>query len=157
MMEPTTLEGLLATPGIELISAGFRLVVPDSWIVSGENRLSYASAIRLAECCREYHWKRDLEKLAPNLDSIVVRCDAKFTNPVILGSHIELLDAVTRVGKRSYECVVTIRPAGGRVFPQYARVELTNVFYDPVSRRSVDPPSNIVDVLRSLLAEEETP
>lgn len=154
MMEPTTLAGLIATPSVEMTPKGIRVDVLDSWIVPGENRLSYASAIRLAECCREYHWRRDLAVLAPSLDSIVVRCDANFTNPVIVGTRIQLLYAVTRINGRSYECTITIGPAGCAGSTCLARVVLTNVFYDADSQEAIDPPPRVVEALQSLSAED---
>lgn len=157
MMEPTTLDGLLATPGATVFPEGIRVVVSDSWIVSGEDRLSYASVIRLAECCREHHWKQDLASLAAKLDSVVGRCDASFMKPVIAGSRIELCYAVTRVGERSYECTITIGPVGRYGAIPQARIVLTNVFYDPYSRGAIAPPRYVMEVLRSLLTKEARP
>lgn len=156
MMDPATLDSLLLLLDVDILPNGLRLVVPHSWIVADEDRLSYSSAIRLAECCREHHWKQDLASIADKLDSVVVQCNASFASPVITGSHIEVRYAITRVGSRSYDCTICICPVGSEVSTSHVQVVLTNVFYDPVSRGAIDPPPRVVAALLRLLNVEAT-
>lgn len=151
MMEPTTLDALLATSGAWLLPRGLKLTVSPAWVVPGEDRLSYASLIRLCECCREYHWRRDVIIHEPRLDSIVVQCTANFKSPILVGSNIEVRYAVTRVGDHSYDCTVAIAPLDvGRGAP-HALIVLTSAFYDSTKRRAVQPPPVVADALRAMI------
>ncbi|HKT40506.1 MAG TPA: hypothetical protein VJR48_19190, partial [Ktedonobacterales bacterium] len=60
MMQPTTLEGLLAEGGVRCFAGGLEVEVQRAWIVAGEDRLAYTAIVRLVECCREWHWQSDI-------------------------------------------------------------------------------------------------
>lgn len=150
-MDPITLEQLISTEVVEMLPDGLRVAIASSWIVPGEDRLSYTSAIRLAECCREHHWRTDFARLAPRLDSIVSRCIAAFRKPMLVDSHLEVRYAVTRVGRRSYDCTVAFLGLDEDVAERRGDVVLTSVFYDPERRCAIDPPSQIKEVLLGLL------
>src|SRR5262249_47190282 len=128
MMDPTTLEGLLAHAEARTTPHGLSVVIPPAWVVATESRLSYATLIRLAECCREHHWRRDIVPRAPHLDSIVVRCEAEFRSPVVVGAHLMIDYQVVRVGARSYDCSFAFRSASSS--EPHGRVRITSVFYD---------------------------
>lgn len=156
MMEPATLQALLAIPSTEIMPDGLRVTIHREWIIPNEDRLSYASAIRLAECCRELHWKRDIRELAPTLDSIVVRCAADFMHPIITGSRIQIRNAITRIGRSCYDCTIEMISVGSTEHILYSVITLTNVFYSHDIRESIKPPTCVVEALGNMLQIEKS-
>lgn len=151
-MEPATLRELICgNDEIHLTPKGIRLLIHRAWVVPSEDRLSYASAIRLAECCREHHWNQDIAILAPHIDSVVTRCEAIFRTPLVVGTQIEITYAITRVGCRSYDCQFSFHISGQTDNPPLAVVTLTNVFYVPETQAAKEPPYEVHATLIRLL------
>ncbi len=149
-MGPTTLDGLRALCSVIMHEEGLELVVPGAWVVQGEKRLSYVTIARLAECCREYHWLKDIAPLDSHADSVVVECRGSFLKPVPPETSIGVYYRVVRVGGRSYDLLVELVDARGQG-NLYARVTTTNVFFDADRTASALPAPSILRRLRALM------
>lgn len=155
MMQPTTLEGLLAEGGVRCFAGGLDVEVRRAWIVAGEDRLAYTAIVRLVECCREWHWQSDILPHAGDapLDSITKSFAAEFTHPIALGSLLRITHQVIDVRPHSYR----LRFALTTLHPEQlcATLEMVSVFYDPVREAVAEPPSEVVAYLRSCIPPTE--
>lgn len=150
-MEPTSLLHFLRDGSLAVTADGLAATVSQTWVIEGEDRLSYIGILRLVECCREHHWHRDILPLcrAP-IDSILVKCEAAFRRPILVGAQVSLKYTVISVGTKSYdlEFNVTLSDAGG----DCATVKMRCVFLNPASRQSCQPPSEVANHLRAQIA-----
>jgi acyl-CoA thioesterase FadM len=153
-MQPTTLVALEATGRLVYGRAHITVSVLPSWVVEGEDRLSYTTLVRLVECCREYHWRCDIASLvgAQPLDSICRSLTANFERPVLIGSVIEIFYSVVAVSKRSYELRFDVRTAAQGV--RCATVNISSVFYDANAKAATAPPREVLERLRQLQSAE---
>lgn len=152
MMQPTTLEGLLAEGGVRCFASGLEVEVRRAWIVAGEDRLAYTAIVRLVECCREWHWQSDILPHAGGapLDSITKSFTAEFTHPIAVGSLLRITHRVIDARPRSYRLrfeLTTLQPE-----QPCATLEMVSVFYDPAREAVAEPPAEVVAYLRSHLA-----
>jgi acyl-CoA thioesterase FadM len=152
MMQPTTLEGLLAEGGVRCFAGGLEVEVRRAWIVAGEDRLAYTAIVRLVECCREWHWRSDVLPHAGGapLDSITKSLAAEFTHPIALGSLLRITHQVIEARPHSYRLLfelTTLQPE-----QLCATLEMVSVFYDPAREAVAEPPSAVVDYLRDCLS-----
>ena len=149
MMQPTTLEGLLAEGGVRCFAGGLDVAVRRACIVAGEDRLAYTAIVRLVECCREWHWQSDILPHAGGapLDSITKSFAAEFSHPIALGSLLRITHQVIDARPRSYRLrfeLTTLQPE-----QHCATLEMVSVFYDPAREAVAEPPPAVVAYLRS--------
>lgn len=156
MMQPTTLEGLLAEGGVRCFAGGLEVEVRRAWIVAGEDRLAYTAIVRLVECCREWHWQSDIlpHTGGAPLDSITKSFTAEFTHPIALGSLLRITHQVIAVAPRSYQ--LRFQLATQRPEQQCAMLEMVSVFYDPARAAVAEPPPGVVDYLRACVAPNQS-
>lgn len=144
-MQPTTLENFVAEHKISLLPNGLRFEVDRRWIVPGEDRVSYTTLVRLAECCREHHWKKDVTSLAPNLDSILCTLKCRFIMPISPGVVLSICYHVSKVWDDRYLLALDIDSN-----VRHAKIDMTCVFYDPIIRGPLKPPDSVIVALRDL-------
>lgn len=152
MMQPTTLDGLLAEGGVRCFAGGLEVEVRRAWIVAGEDRLAYTAIVRLVECCREWHWQSDILPHAGGapLDSITKSFTGEFTHPIALGSLLRITHQVIDARPRSYRLrfeLTTLQPE-----QLCATLEMVSVFYDPAREAVAEPPPAVAAYLRSLIS-----
>src|SRR5690348_15053598 len=155
MMQPTTLEGLLAEGGVRRFAGGLEVEVRRAWIVAGEDRLAYTAIVRLVECCREWHWQSDILPHAGGapLDSITKSFAGVFDHPIAVGSLLQITYQVIDARARSYQLrfqLTTLHPD-----QQCASLEMVSVFYDPALEAVAEPPSEVADYLRARVAFDQ--
>lgn len=147
-MDTTSLTRLQEAGCVLCRADGLSVTVDPAWVVAGEDRLSYTTLVRLIECCREHHWAMDiLPHIGDSqLDSICRSVCADFRSPIGTGTVIDITYRVSNVSERSYSLEFSVRtPPGGALC---AELSLVSVFYDPLTRRSVQPPMTVLDHLR---------
>lgn len=149
MMQPTTLEGLLAEGDVRCFAGGLEVEVRRAWIIAGEDRLAYTAIVRLVECCREWHWQSDILPHAGGapLDSITKSFTGEFTHPIAVGSLLRITHQVIDARPRSYR----LRFALATLQPEQlcATLEMVSVFYDPAREAVAEPPPAVAAYLRS--------
>lgn len=148
VMEPTSLDSLLQTGKVKLVARGLEITVSWDWIIFGENRLSYTTLTRLVECCREYHWKIDMEPVDKKLDSTVKVFSAQFDLPVYADSVVYIIYKVGKIGAKSYELLFEIIDKNTTEI--CANFKLLSVFIDPLIYSSITPSIEIKQVLSNL-------
>jgi acyl-CoA thioesterase FadM len=132
---------------------GPRLLVriPTDWPADGEKRIGYVGILRLVECTRELHWRRDVAPYADLdwLDSITKSVTADFARPVMADTQIACEYVVTWLRPRSYGLRVSIVNDEGGTLSQ---VDLVSVWVDPGMLRPVAPNERVTEALRRLTA-----
>lgn len=151
-MDPTTLDDLVREGGVILNPDGLVVTINPSWIIDGENRVSYTTLIRLVECCREHHWSTDiLSRLqGTQLDSITKTITGEFIRPIVSGSTLSITYQVTEVREKGYSLEFTVRNLPERI--SCARINLACVFYDAASNKAIAPPIHISQYLANSLS-----
>jgi acyl-CoA thioesterase FadM len=146
-MNPTTLKALLIDTDVRPTAEGLHGVARPTWIVEGEDRLSYTTLVRLVECCREHHWNTDILPCpgAQTLDSITKSLAAEFLHPVRVGSVFTIIYRIIEVRTRSYSLRFDIIAQPDVLC---ARFDVVCVFYDPAVGQPVAPPPAIRQHLR---------
>ncbi len=149
-MDPTNLFRLMETGCIVCRPDGLSVRIHPSWIVEGEDRLSYASLIRLIEGCREYHWNIDILPKANDttVDSILKSITGNFSNPISAMRLITITYSVTDVRSKSYTLRFTVRDGEDQTL--YAEFDLVSVFYDPITCKSEAPPKAVLNHISRL-------
>jgi len=149
-LDTTSLEKLKQTEEIAFMNDGIIVAVKDSWIVKGEDRLSYTTLIRLIECCREYHWQNDIVPVALGnaLDSICKSITCNFISPITVGSRVFIKYQITNVREKSYALKFELFQTGSNKL--CAECILVSVFYDSVSKKSTLPSDAIIDKLTDM-------
>jgi acyl-CoA thioesterase FadM len=153
-MEPITLDQLARSGCVIYNEDGITVAVPSSWIVAGEDRLSYTTMVRLVECCREYHWEKDVIAKAVgvgSLDSICKSLACEFFKPVLVNSVVSISYRVTGVRQKGYSLRFGIRDTGDRSL--CAAFDIILVFYDSATHKAVAPPSLVLDYLRTAVSK----
>lgn len=148
-MEPISFDRLIKTSCVKCNQDGLTVNVPPSWIVDGEDRLSYSSLVRLIECCREYHWQKDiLSKINKNdihLDSICKSLSGDFINPIFVGSKVFISYSINEVRRKGYSLKFEVRNATNSILS--AEFILVSIFYNPINHESIQPPDSVSDYL----------
>ncbi len=142
-MDTTSLSQLRAETAVTILPDGLVVVAAPSWVIPGEDRLSYTTIIRLVECCREHHWNQDVLSYAGNhnIDSITKSVTCEFTKPIDVGASISIVYRIMDIRTRGYSLQFTISYAhSGEIA---ALVDMVCVFFDP-SRREVQAPPDSV-------------
>lgn len=154
-METTSLVNLLKEEGVTQTPNGLILTIHPSWIVEGEDRLSYTTLIRLIECCREYHWQNDItSKCGETLvDSTCKTLTANFIKAIPVESRISINYYVIEVRRKGYLLKFTVTNAEDQTL--YAELEIVSIFYDPVKRTSIVPPYTLFEYLSGLTTIKE--
>ena len=152
-MEITSLSRLIKEGGVTCNPEGLIVTIHPSWVVEGEDRLSYTTLIRLIECCREHHWQIDVLPRAggTSVDSICKSLTAKFTNAIPVGSVLSITYRVTGVRQKGYSLRFEVRDTKDQKV--CAEFDLVSVFYDPVARKPTAPPASVFDHLSSLCSQ----
>lgn len=131
---------------------GPRLLVriPTDWPADGEKRIGYVSILRLVECARELHWRRDVAPHADiaRLDPITKSATADFARPIMADAQVTCEYAVTWLRPRSYGLRVNIADEDGGTL---ARVDLASVWVDPGSLRPVVPDQCVTEAMSRLM------
>lgn len=146
-MEMTTLDWLLGQGGVDLLDDGLAFTVHPSWIVPGEDRLSYTTLIRLVECCREHHWIKDVLPKAEGIivDSTIKSIAGEFTRSILVGSAALMKYEIADVRSKGYSLrfQVYIRDS----FEVVARFCLVSIFIDDSQHQAVFPPPDVLEYL----------
>jgi len=153
-MEPTSLNMLMQTGCVVADLNGLTITIPPSWIIEGEDRLSYTTLVRLIECCREYHWQTDiLPKINSNisLDSICKSIYGEFISPILVDSVISITYLITDIRRKGYSLRFEVRNTENQTL--CAKFDLVSIFYDPVTRKSIVPPPSVFDFLSARCAQ----
>jgi acyl-CoA thioesterase FadM len=155
-MELTTLKHLLKTGHATCDQSGLTVTIPPSWVVSGEDRLSYTTLVRLIECCREYHWQKDiLSRTNTNnvrLDSICKSLTCDFISPILIGSTISISYSINEVRRKGYSMRFEVRDnSDGRLCATFEQI---SVFYEPVEQKPMIPPPFILEYLSNHIFKE---
>lgn len=144
-METTELKDFLLEERVSCLSDGFLFTAQSSWVVPGENRLSYTTMVRIVECCREYHWEKDIQarlgdsKL--NIDSITKAISGNFYRPILVGQEVKLSYKIEGVRSKGYSLRFKLTDVYSDV--EYCEIILVCVFYDPIQLKSVCPPDTV--------------
>lgn len=148
-MDTTSLSGLIKHTEVELMENGISLQVSPKWVVQGEDHLSYTTMIRLVECCREYHWRRDVldffEK--PWLDSTTKSIMGDFKKPVHVHEKIDIIYEIEEIRRRGYRLCFIIIDSEHDVC---AKVIMVFVFIDSERNEVVEPPRFFLEHLAQL-------
>lgn len=149
-MDITSLDRLRKTEDVVCRPDGIIIAIKDSWIIEGEDRLSYTTLIRLIECCREHHWQIDILPVAKGkpLDSICKLLTCDFIRPIAVGSTVFIKYQITEVRRRSYTLRFKVLETANNSL--CAECDLVSVFYDPIARQCKPPPSSLIDKLTEL-------
>ncbi len=154
-MQPTTFAQLNQKGYVLAANYGIFIRVQPTWVISGENHLSYTTLTRLAECCREYHWEKDILPLIynSNIDSICKSLNAEFIKPVPIESRIFLKYEIGNVKHKSYELNIKILDANNKKDQEiYAIFNIILVFYSIETLQSVYIPEVIANKLTELMS-----
>ena len=154
-MDIVALETLQQTGNVVCTLNGIIVTVRDSWVVEGEDRLSYTAIIRLIECCREHHWKSDVLSVAhgETVDSICKLLTCNFIKPITIGSKILIKYSIVNVRKKSYTLRFEVFKTEDVI--RCATCDLVSVFYDPLLQKSTVPPSGVIDHLLDLCKHQQ--
>ena len=149
-MDPTSLMYLKDTGCVISDANGLTVTINPSWIIAGEDRLSYTTLIRIIECCREHHWNLDILAYAGDtpVDSILKTINANFINAILANSQIKITYKVTDVRSRGYSMRFNVFDAESQTL--CAEIDIVSVFYDPVEHKSVAPPDTVRNSLSNL-------
>ncbi|CAG0960618.1 hypothetical protein METP3_00804 [Methanosarcinales archaeon] len=154
-MEPASFDCIIKTGYVKCNQDRLTVIIPPSWIVLGEDRLSYTSLVRLIECCREYHWKKDiLSKINIEefpLDSICKLLSGEFTNPILVGSTISISYSITEVRRKGYTLKFEVRNSNNILCAKFI---LVSIFYNPVNQKSIIPPASVSDYFSTQCSED---
>jgi acyl-CoA thioesterase FadM len=142
-MEIITLSTLVSSGSAFIDINELIVTVDSSMIIEGEDRLSYTTIFRLVECCRELHWRRDIDKQSNDqpLDTICKSVTGQFKSPIIVGSVISIGYQLGKIVGRGYTLAFTIRSRDHS--ETYAEVLIDSIFYNCISHSSMEPPASL--------------
>lgn len=151
-LKPIGLIDLLSEPDAETIVGGLKLVPTLNWVVEGEDRLSYTTLTRLIECCREHHWKEDVEKIVgkSELDSITKSVSANYFHPVLTGKKILIKYQIKEVREKGYMSEFIITDEEQSVV--YAEYSVVFIFYSSIANKVIKAPKEVLDNLTNLMS-----
>lgn len=149
-MEITTLNSLQKLKLVTESDNGIIIHVQKSMIIRGENRLSYSTIFRLIECCREYHWIKDIKPFINRnkIDSICKSIKGEFKAPIIPQTDIYIFYKVSEIRSKGYLINFWIKDVISERL--LAKIWMVNVFVSPKTLNPVVPPGKIVKILDSL-------
>jgi radical SAM enzyme (TIGR01210 family) len=152
-MEPASFDRLMQTGYVVRDINGLILTIPKSWIMKGENRVSYATLVHLIECCREYHWNIDITQNIKDisLDSICKSFRGEFIKPIMVGSVISISYMINDIRRKGYSLRFEVRDTNTQTL--YAQFDMVSIFFDPVANKAIVPPSCVLDCLSARSAQ----
>lgn len=156
-MDPTSLLQLRVSRDVETREGKLYFLASPSWIVEGEQRLSYATIIRLVECARELHWETDVAPFlggTTNLDSTCKELHCQFTRPVEANLPYVVDFHVTGISETEYAINFAVRAEDQAAC---ARADMQMVFIDSLTGRRMAPPIALAQHLRSISAVSVEP
>jgi acyl-CoA thioesterase FadM len=150
-MIPTTLASLRECASVEDLPNGIRVFIDRGWIVPHEDRLSYATIVRLIECCREFHWLKDVDQGLTEraVDSICRRLECDFIRPLLVGDTVEITYSIAAINQRSYSLLFKISDGRGSLC---GTCSMICVFYDPLRGLATRPDAATLGRIRSGIA-----
>jgi len=150
-MDVISFDSLRNQGNLVLKNDGIIVKAKKSWIIAGEDRLAYTTIIELVECCREYHWQKDINSViqGESLDSICRKISCDFMKPILSETEVFIKYNVIDVGKKSYSLKLSIFDKFGDHL--YADITLISVFYDAISNKSLIPPERVLNKLKSIM------
>jgi len=140
-MDTTTISSLKNETKVIERKNGISLFVPSYWVVDGEDRVSYTTIIRLIECCREYHWEKDVKSHNIILDSICGSLNSRFIKAIEINSTINISYYIRDVKKTRYLIEFIVTNENNDIC---CSIEMLSFFYDPLERHSIDIPDGIL-------------
>lgn len=154
-LKPIVLSDLLKEHNVSIYSDGIKFTANLNWVVDGEDRLSYTTLTRLVECCREYHWNKDVETInkSADLDSITKSVSANYFHPVYLNVPILISYQVIEVRSKGYCVKFIIANEDGSII--YAEYSLILIFFSNLSNKAIAPSKEIIEHLRCLSDQKE--
>ena len=152
-MDVTSLAALASVTKVEHKTDGIAMAVPREWIVENESRVSYTGIVRLAECCREYHWQKDILPLVADgaVDSIARSVTANFSKPIEVGSELVVRYSVCESRRTGYKLRMDLLERGNEAAKAQVFVELA--FVHPTLLR----PRRAPILVRQWLASQAPP
>ena len=136
---------------------GIIIRVQPTWAISGEKHLSYTTLTRLVECCREYHWEKDVLPLIyeTNVDSICKALNAEFIKPVSIEARIFLKYEVKNIKHKSYELgikILDVENESANDQEIYAIFNIILVFCNTETIQAVNIPDAAANKLTELMS-----
>lgn len=139
-MDITTFDNLLTQTEVITIQNGLKIKIPQAWIIKGERRLSYTTLLRLTECCREYHWQKDIISLNNSLDSICGQINANFLKPIQADQLICITYEIRCVLEKKYILDFYIYDSKNNLC---GYVDMVSYFYEPHKEITVFAPKDL--------------
>lgn len=149
-MQPTTLAQLKLEADIAFSPNGLSMMVNSSWVVLGEDRLSYTTIVQLVECCREYHWQKDvlINVNSGMIDSITKSISCSFLKPIMIGETILIRYRLVNIKEKGYEIEFIL--SDDKQSHISAIINMVSIFYDPKLQSVSQPPKAIIDRLKRI-------
>lgn len=142
-MDLTTYIGLKNETFVDEKEDGIVVFIPSSWVIEGEDRVSYTTIIRLIECCREYHWIKDVRVRNRNLDSICGTVNTKFIKTIRVNSTIDIKYLIKNASTKKYTIEFIIKDEDGEIC---CLAEIISFFYNPLLHESIEVSSDLFHV-----------
>lgn len=149
-MAPSTLKQLREEVDVEFLDRGLKFPILESWVVPGETRVSYTTITQLVECCREYHWQKDIDPLAPpgTLDSITKNLHLEFHQPIPTKSTISIVYRILEVRQRAYRLGFSVSTDNEN---NLSTAEMVSVFCQPNVADAIRPPKRVSQELKAMM------
>lgn len=142
-MDLTTFDNLKRTTFVNEKKNGINVFIPSSWVVDGENRVSYTTIIRVVECCREYHWNKDMKN--KNIDSICGSINAKFIKPIEVNVTIYISYSIKDISDNKYKLLFNVTDENGET---YCFIEMISFFYNPFLKKTIKVSKDMIEGLK---------
>ena len=139
-MDTTTYSALKKETAVIERENGIVVFIPSAWVIGGEDRVSYTTIIRLVECCREYHWAKDIKSQNEIFDSICGNISFRFTKSIGLNSTININYSVKEAAGKKYTVEFIVMDENGETC---CLAEIVSFFYNPLTRQSIEIPKGI--------------
>lgn len=136
-MDITSYEAILSETTVNPQKNGLDIYVPQAWVVEGEERISYTTLIRLIECCREYHWKKDIYYKYGCIDSICGQINANFIRPIYPNKVISIKYNLRCVMTKKYIIEFLIYDDLNEMC---GYVTMVQYFYNPINGMTINAP-----------------
>ncbi|MDK2980884.1 MAG: hypothetical protein PWQ55_1231 [Chloroflexota bacterium] len=150
MMIPVSLSRLKKDNKIKFTSTGMVFRSKKKWVIKDETRLSYTTLTKLIECCREYHWEKDIQSSFKNhnIDTTCKSFSAQFYKPVSYHSLLSIDYSIVNINKKDYEIKFVICDLYKNIV--CSEFLMVQVFIDLSDFRSIAIPSDIHNLLSRL-------
>lgn len=154
-MMPTALHEFERAGLAEITGERIVFNILPTWASQTEKRIGYVGVLRLVECVRELHWRRDVLPLSGSdlIDSITRSLDADFRAPIEVGMRVTGRYSISWCRARSYGLSVGL--SCEQEDRDLARVDLVNVFFDPNTNCSTFPPDRLAAALRTQVVVDQ--